>query len=410
MGVKTVHVCLVCGKENSTLLCENCGFDESSNYYKYPTLSRVPPRTVRKERLLKYGKKEDFENGKNRVLHCTKCGGTDFCIVLPHMEIQCANCRSSPRNIKCIEKSAFDNNRTDNEIKDFGFNLNGSKGFVNNGFNNSNDRIVTENLFSECEGWRDIISVSAGSEHIVGLRKNGTVVACGNNNFGQCNTADWSDIAAISAGAFHTVGIRKNGTAVAVGKDTDGQCQVYSWRDITAVSAGKFHTLGLTKIGTVTAVGRKNDNMCNVGLWKKINGISAGTFHSVVLKRPVVYAVGSGHNGECDVYGWKGVSAVSAGEFFTLGLLKNGQVIAAGKNDYCQCNVNGWTQIVGISAGTFVSAGLRKDGLVITTDENLNKSISDWNNIKEVSVGEYCIAGLKNNGTVLTAPVKRYLK
>lgn len=62
--------------------------------------------------------------------------------------------------------------------------------------------------------------------HTIGIKKDGTVVATGNNNYGQCNVQDWSDIIAVSAGVSHTVGVKKDGTLVATGKNDDGQCNV----------------------------------------------------------------------------------------------------------------------------------------------------------------------------------------
>ena len=37
---------------------------------------------------------------------------------------------------------------------------------------------------------------------------------------------------ALAAGAFHTVGRRTDGTVVAVGMNEDGQCDVGSWKNI----------------------------------------------------------------------------------------------------------------------------------------------------------------------------------
>ena len=38
-------------------------------------------------------------------------------------------------------------------------------------------------------------TISAGYAHTVGLRSDGTVVAVGNNDDGQCDVSDWTDIA-----------------------------------------------------------------------------------------------------------------------------------------------------------------------------------------------------------------------
>ena len=39
--------------------------------------------------------------------------------------------------------------------------------------------------------WSDVLSVAVGDGHIVGVRRNGSVVATGSNSFGQCDVASW---------------------------------------------------------------------------------------------------------------------------------------------------------------------------------------------------------------------------
>jgi alpha-tubulin suppressor-like RCC1 family protein len=66
----------------------------------------------------------------------------------------------------------------------------------------------------------------------VGLKKDGTVVATGDNKYGQCDVSDWKNIIAISAGDLHTVGLKKDGTVVAAGDNEHGQCDVSDWMNI----------------------------------------------------------------------------------------------------------------------------------------------------------------------------------
>lgn len=40
----------------------------------------------------------------------------------------------------------------------------------------------------------DIIAVSADGTHTVGLKSDGTIVAAGRNEEGQCHVSDWTDI------------------------------------------------------------------------------------------------------------------------------------------------------------------------------------------------------------------------
>jgi hypothetical protein len=50
--------------------------------------------------------------------------------------------------------------------------------------------------------------VAAGGYHRVGLKDDGTVVAVGDNTYGQCNVGNWTDITKVAAGGYHTVGLK----------------------------------------------------------------------------------------------------------------------------------------------------------------------------------------------------------
>ena len=118
-------------------------------------------------------------------------------------------------------------------------------------------------------------TLSAGYEHTLGLRSDGTVAACGYNDDGRCDVSDWQDIVAVSAGAGHTVGLRSDGTVVATKYTGDreyyyGQCDVSDWTDIVAVSAGDSHTVGLRSDGTVVTCGDNSYGQCDVSGWKNI--------------------------------------------------------------------------------------------------------------------------------------------
>ena len=52
-------------------------------------------------------------------------------------------------------------------------------------------------------------------------------MATGKNDDGQCNVSDWKDIIAVSAGYHHTVGLKADGTVVATGSNSYGQCDVW---------------------------------------------------------------------------------------------------------------------------------------------------------------------------------------
>ena len=251
-------------------------------------------------------------------------------------------------------------------------------------------------------------TISAGDNHTVGLKSDGTVVAVGNNDDGQCDVSKWTDIVAISAGmpasSPHTVGLKADGTVVAVGENGHGQCDVSDWTDIVAISAGRFHTVGLKSDGTVVAVGDNDDGQCNVSNWTDIVAISAVDNHTVGLKSDgTVVAVGDNDYGVCDVSEWTDIVAISAGILHTVGLKSDGTVVAVGNNGDGQCDVSEWTDIVAISAGWKYTVGLKTDGAVVAVGQNYDgqSDVSEWTDIVAISAGQYHTVGLRSNGTVV---------
>ncbi len=85
----------------------------------------------------------------------------------------------------------------------------------------------SKELIEAC--WDDIAvreTISAGWKHTVGLKKDGTVMACGYNEGKECNVELWKNVIAISANKSHTVGLRADGTVIACGSSNDEQCDV----------------------------------------------------------------------------------------------------------------------------------------------------------------------------------------
>ena len=73
--------------------------------------------------------------------------------------------------------------------------------------------------------------------HTVGLRADGSVVAVGDNAYGQCDVEGWENVVAIAAGDWHTVGLCRDGTVVSTHPDPNkypdmylGACNVDEWK------------------------------------------------------------------------------------------------------------------------------------------------------------------------------------
>lgn len=82
--------------------------------------------------------------------------------------------------------------------------------------------------------------IAAGQKHTVGLTASGTVMATGDNSYGQCNVTGWNSVTQVAAGAYHTVVLRSDGTVVATGDNSQQQCDVSGWSGVTFVDGGSY--------------------------------------------------------------------------------------------------------------------------------------------------------------------------
>ena len=274
--------------------------------------------------------------------------------------------------------------------------------------------------------WTDIISVSVGSGHVVGLRSDGTVVACGNNYDNQCSVENWSEIMAISAGDFHTVGLRRDGTVVAVGQnEIFGQCETSRWKDIVSLSAGGFFSAGLRRDGTVAVtlaeIKRRwklsnpdsaHFKMISSGINYTAGILSDNTLVGLDPFVPTDYRFGfTDYQFVTNDYRKKylrHLQSISAGGFHMACIrlcdnLVDIQVIAFGDNKFGQCNVDGWKEVISLSTGIYTTVGLRKDGTVLATGDNRfgQCNVSAWKDIKAIAAGDWITVGVKQDGTVV---------
>ncbi|MDR1541139.1 MAG: hypothetical protein LBU32_24710 [Clostridiales bacterium] len=298
-----------------------------------------------------------------------------------------------------------------------------------------------DNRDGQCDtsGWRNITSVAFGGHHVIGLKKNGTVVAAGARdsfiNLGQCRTENWTDIKAIATSAFFTVGIKSNGSLVHCGdavknqnayssggsytggvlKNVIGQLVLGKLVDWSAVYASIDEIFGLKKDGTVETI-NSYDVTKN---WRGIIDIVAShdVEHVVALKaNGTVVAIGNNKHGQCKVNNWSDIVALSTGggryHPFTVGLKSNGTVVAAGDNEYGQCKTSDWRNIVAIAAGGYHTVGLKADGTVVAAGSIKREKdefdvdfgqckTSEWQDIVAIAAGDCHTIGLKPNGTVV---------
>lgn len=130
----------------------------------------------------------------------------------------------------------------------------------------------------------NVIEVECSEDHLVALKSDGTVVALGNNENGQCDVDDWTDIARVNAALGVTIGLKKSGTMIWTVGEYDLSA-LKDWKDIIAISSSSFHVVGLRADGTVCADAiRDPGERINVNGWDNIVAVSAGRDHTVGLK------------------------------------------------------------------------------------------------------------------------------
>lgn len=223
------------------------------------------------------------------------------------------------------------------------------------------------------------VSVAAGNAHSVALKSDGTVIAWGDDTYGQSTVpTGLSDVVAISAGRDYTLALKSDGTVAAWGRNSFGQTNVSSLSGISAISAGEYHALALKSDGTVVAWGDADNGKTTIptGL-ANVTMISAGVEHSMAVKQDgTVVAWGSNASQQSTV-----PSAITAPDALSAGYsqslaLKNNDVIAWGGNDKGQRDIPALfatlqTQFADIDATALYSMLLTNDGKVIiigTTD------------------------------------------
>ena len=237
--------------------------------------------------------------------------------------------------------------------------------------------------------------VAASYRITLGLKADGTVVAVGNNDHGQCNLSSWTSIVQVAASLYHTVGLKADGSVVATGGG-----DVSSWTGIIQVAAGDSHTVGLKADGTVVAVGNNSSGQCNVAGWTGIMQVAAGSGHTIGLKVDgSVVATGEG-----DVSSWTSIVQVAAG-IFIVGLKSDGSVVATGEGD-----VSSWTSIVQVAAGLGHIVGLKSDGTVVAVGDNyfVQCNVDSWTNIIKVAAGFAHTVGIKTDGRVVAIGYNEY--
>ena len=208
------------------------------------------------------------------------------------------------------------------------------------------------------ESWKNIAKIATGSNHTIGLKADGTVIAAGNNREGQCNVYDWTDIVDIAASESHSYGLKADGTVCVAGSE-NYMDEVMEWTDIAYIYANDYTCVGLKKDGTIKVVGTG-------WYWEELES-------------------------------WEQVISVVIGQDFIAGLLSNHTVVVAGEEEIVMRLSQTWTDVKAIAASDETIFAMKEDGtLVRTTYSYGSDTLENFIDLKSVSAAGGYIAGLKN--------------
>lgn len=214
----------------------------------------------------------------------------------------------------------------------------------------------------DVESWYGITAIAAGDFHAVGLRNDGTVVAVGVNetqmpahltgkrlNVSRLNNQVTADkkIIAIAASFDHTVALYSDGTVLAVGDNQYGQCNTNGWAGIIAIYAGVKYTMGMRSDGSLLYTGDSYVDKYEVESWRDVVMLSAGDYHVVAVTKDgrilTEMAKAKHDKGQCDLHSWDGydIVTIGAGCRHTVAITSDGIILARGENTFSQCEING---------------------------------------------------------------------
>ena len=194
----------------------------------------------------------------------------------------------------------------------------------------------------------NIIAISNQWERYIALRRDGTVVAfripdMDSENAGQVIpihiVENFTDIRAVSAGVDHSLALKQDGTVVTW---TDYSLQSTGLTDVAAISAGSEFDLALKNDGTIVAWGGKNKfgQLFTPGKLRNVTSISSGIDHNIVLREDgTIVTWGVGLDSLCCLYGHepegiRNVTGIYSEDFRNFILMNNASIYGWGNLEY----------------------------------------------------------------------------
>ena len=240
------------------------------------------------------------------------------------------------------------------------------------------------------DDWTNLVTLSAGDNHSLGLRGDGSVLAVGANDSGQSTVPPGlSRVVGLAAGSAHSVALRENGRVVSWGNNDYGLTNTPSgWSSVIAIAAGARHTVALFPDGTPDV---HTESIDSPNLRWEILAIPMAAVPAKAIAAAANYCATLRTDGQLAVWGADlngldvpppeatNITAIAAGGSHLLALRGDGRVVAWGDDTYGQATVpETVTNAVAIAAGGYHSQAILADGTVVAWGAGASNKMDEW--------------------------------
>ncbi|MEH0155361.1 cadherin domain-containing protein [Limibacter armeniacum] len=233
-------------------------------------------------------------------------------------------------------------------------------------FDIGNDYITSASIPTVVNSGSPVVQIGAGDDHAVVLKADGTLIAWGDDKYGQISIPSTiTDVKSISVGNFHTLVVKNDNTVDGWGRNDYNQTDAATMSalsDVKMVAAGELHSVALKNDGSVVAWGdntfhHQTEVPTEVG--NKAEFIDAGNHHTVaVLNDNTVVSWGNQtfrQSNEVALLEGRSVSLASAGYGHTVVVADN-KVPTSISLDNLEIPENGDVDLVGQLIATDLDA------------------------------------------------------
>lgn len=214
-----------------------------------------------------------------------------------------------------------------------------SLGFSGSNSNGQINDLVSANAVKVCEG----------EGFSVVLNADGKVFSSGLINDLSKELSGWKNIVDIACGNNHVLGLDANGRVYCVGDDKP--CEVYGTKNIKKIFASKNASILLDNNGVLTYAGSFIGSSSLKNLYNVIDIVSSDNI-LVVLNANHKLSVFSKTGTYLRSESWEDIVDIACGDDFVAGLDSYGKVHIEIENDDIKNSVDAWSNIIAIASGS----------------------------------------------------------